>query len=99
MFTEGAKDIIVNQMHARIPNSIIKRNQWLNLCIDMQSFMNECFGKQSTGGSVNGGPGSVSTSQINGQMSPSIPQNIYKSLEQIQIEGHVRIRKIFSSRS
>jgi len=26
MFTEGAKDIIVNQMHARIPNSVIKRN-------------------------------------------------------------------------
>ena len=61
MFNEGAKDIIVNQMHARIPNSVIRRNQWLNLCIDMQSFMNECFGKQ-VGGSVNGQPASVSSS-------------------------------------
>jgi len=26
MFVDGAKDIIINQMHARIPNSSIKRN-------------------------------------------------------------------------
>lgn len=51
MFTEGGKEMVVNAMHARIPNSIIKRNQWLNLCIDMQSFVNECFAKQSTAAS------------------------------------------------
>ena len=80
MFVDGAKDIIVNQMHARIPNGSIKRNQWLNLCIDMQSFLNECFAKQQPG-SVSSG---VSSSQTNGgAMSPGIPQNIYKTLEHI----------------
>ena len=43
MFTDGAKEVVCNQMHARIPNSAIKRNTWLNLCVDMQSFTNECF--------------------------------------------------------
>ena len=87
-------------MHARIPNSSIKRNQWLNLCIDMQSFLNECFGKQQPGSvSSGGGSSSVSNSQNNGAMSPGIPQNIYKTLEHIQLEGHMKIRKIFSSRS
>ena len=98
MFIEGAKDIVTNQMHARIPNSSIKRSQWLNLCIDMQSFTNECFGRTAVG-SVSG---SSTTSQIGGPMgdiSPGLPTNIYKCLEQIQLEGRMRIRKIFSSRS
>jgi hypothetical protein len=47
MFTEGAKEIVTNSMHARIPNNIIKKNQWLNLCIDVQSFVNDCFNKPS----------------------------------------------------
>lgn len=47
MFVEGSKDIVCNSMHARIPNGIVKRNMWLNLCIDIQSFVNECFGKTS----------------------------------------------------
>ncbi len=87
---EGAKDIVVNQMHARIPNSSVRRNQWLNLCIDMQSFMNECFGKQAhtPTGSVNGNS-SVSSQGAaggGGAMYPvmgTIPQNIYKCLEHI----------------
>mgnify|MGYP001594146034 FL=1 len=53
MFIEGAKEIIHNQMHTRIPNGSIKRNQWLNLCIDMQSFANECCSYQNKGN--NGG--------------------------------------------
>jgi len=35
MFVEGSKEIVTNSMHARIPNSVIKRNMWLNLCIDI----------------------------------------------------------------
>ncbi len=54
MFTEGAKEIVINSMHARIPNSLIRRNQWLNLCIDIQSFTNECFTKLLAGSSAIG---------------------------------------------
>eukprot|EP00347_Sterkiella_histriomuscorum_P008665 403344229 len=83
MLVEGSKDIVCNSMHARIPNGLIKKNIWLNLCIDIQSFVNECFGKA--------------------QQTASNPiqsaSNFYKCLEQIQIEGHLRIRKVFSSRS
>lgn len=28
-----------------------------------------------------------------------LPSNIYKSLEHIQLEGHMKIRKVFSTRS
>ena len=78
MFTEGAKDIVTNQMHARVPNSSVKRNQWLNLCIDMQSFMNEIFGKAS-GSSVSGN----SVASTPGDATPGLQQaqHIYKCLE------------------
>ena len=100
MFTEGAKDIVANQMHARIPNSSIKRNQWLNLGIDMQSFMNECFGKQ-LGTSVSGQGASQNHSLgfSPGDASPQLPQNVFKCLEQIQLEGRMKVRKVFSTRS
>ena len=45
MFSDGAKEIVSNAMHARIPNAHIKRDQWINLCIDIQSFVKECFSK------------------------------------------------------
>lgn len=64
-------------MHARIPNLLIKRNTWLNLCIDIQSFVNECFG--------------VTT--------PAPGGTHFKCLEQIQIEGNLKLRKVFTSRS
>ena len=47
MFSDGAKDIVSNSMHARIPNCFIKRDQWINLCLDIQSFTKECFSKQA----------------------------------------------------
>ena len=47
MFTEGAKEIVTNQMHVRIPNAYIKRDQWINLCIDLQSIVKECFSHKS----------------------------------------------------
>lgn len=53
MFTDGSKDIISNAMHVRIPNSFIKRDQWINLCIDLNSFTRECF---STGPAKNATP-------------------------------------------
>ena len=52
----------------------------------MQSFVNECFARQtqsSSGGGVNQAPSS----------------NYYKNLDQIQVEGHVKIRKIFTMRA
>jgi hypothetical protein len=85
MFTEGTKEIVCNSMHARIPNGIIRRNIWLNFCIDIQSFVNECFQtKQQPSTGLNG-------------LLPTA--NIYKFLEQIQIEGIFKIRKVFTSRS
>jgi hypothetical protein len=78
MFSDGAKDIVVNQMHARVPNSSIKRNQWLNLCIDVQSFMNEIFGKAASGASA-----SVSAASNNPGEMTQTTQHIYKCLEQI----------------
>ena len=46
MFSEGARDIVANQMHARIPSGLIQRGCWLNLCIDVNSFVKECFSQQ-----------------------------------------------------
>ena len=43
MFCDGTKAIQVNQMHARIPNVMIERDRWLNLCIDVNSFIRELF--------------------------------------------------------
>ena len=77
MFVEGSKEIVCNSMHARIPNLIVKRSAWLNLCIDIQSFVNECFGAAT----------------------PAPGGTHFKCLEQIQIEGHMKLRKVFSSRS
>lgn len=47
MFTGGAKEIVCNAMHARIPNGVIIRGQWLNLSIDIAAFVQECFYKSS----------------------------------------------------
>lgn len=34
-------------MHVRIPNAHIKRDQWINLCIDLQSIVKDCFSSKS----------------------------------------------------
>lgn len=47
MFSEGTKEIVTNQMHVRIPNAYIKRDQWINLCIDLQSIVKESFSSKS----------------------------------------------------
>jgi len=41
-------------MHVRLPNSFIKRDQWINLCIDLNSITEECFSKNSKN-QTNGG--------------------------------------------
>ena len=49
MFCDGTKSIVSNQMHVRIPNSMIVREKWVNLCIDVNSFINGCFSKHAHG--------------------------------------------------
>jgi hypothetical protein len=43
MFTNGAKEIVMNPLHARIPIHTFKRGNWVNLCIDVVGFSNFCF--------------------------------------------------------
>lgn len=45
MICEGTKEMVCTAMHARIPNKMILRDRWLNLCIDVNSFIKECFTK------------------------------------------------------
>ena len=43
MISEGTKEIKSNTMHVRIPNTFIKRDTWLNLCLDLNSIAKEVF--------------------------------------------------------
>ena len=43
MLCDGTKSIVTNQMHARIPNIQVRRDCWTNLCLDINSFIKECF--------------------------------------------------------
>jgi len=117
MFCDGAKEIVSNQMHARVPNTFIKRDQWVNLCIDLGSFAEECFSSPSkkpggTQGSLrNRSRGDSEGPRKQGQqkvenaanaynIQSSIPQrNGFKCLEQLQIEGQFKLKKIFSVRN
>ena len=42
-----SKEFIINQMHCRIPIINIPTNLWINLSIDILSFVSECFKGQS----------------------------------------------------
>ena len=46
MVCEGTKEVVSTTMHARIPNAMILRDRWLNLCVDINSFVKECFTKK-----------------------------------------------------
>ena len=48
MLTDGTKSMVTNQMHARIPNACVVRDRWTNLCIDINSFIKECFTRTGT---------------------------------------------------
>ena len=39
----GAKDLVINQLHARVPVTPIRRNVWLNLALDIFAFSEACF--------------------------------------------------------
>jgi len=58
MISEGTKEIVSTTMHARIPNIMIVRDRWLNLCIDVNSFVKECFSRQAAYGTpqIQGNP-------------------------------------------
>ncbi|CAG9325507.1 unnamed protein product [Blepharisma stoltei] len=43
IFTQ-CRGIIRNSLHSRIQNTIINRDQWTNICIDVSLFNLECFG-------------------------------------------------------
>ena len=43
IFHSGAKDIVVNPLHARIPLNSFIRNHWMNISIDVAAFAGECF--------------------------------------------------------
>ena len=43
IFHDGAKDIVTNPLHARIPITSFGRNKWLNLSIDLFAFNSVCF--------------------------------------------------------
>lgn len=43
MINDGRRDIIKNQTHCRMPSSFIKKDVWVNLCIDLNSIVEECF--------------------------------------------------------
>lgn len=38
IFTNGAKTVVKNQLHARIPSSIFRKSIWLNLSINVKEF-------------------------------------------------------------
>lgn len=38
IFTHGAKSIVKNQLHARIPSALFRRSIWLNLSINVKDF-------------------------------------------------------------
>ena len=44
IFHSGAnQSIVINPLHARVPISCFKRDQWLNLSIDVFAFAHYCF--------------------------------------------------------
>ena len=43
IFHTGAKEIVANPLHARIPITCFKRNAWVNLSIDIFAFAHYCF--------------------------------------------------------
>ena len=50
MLTDATRSIVANQMHARIPNNMVVRDKWINLCVDVNSFIKECFSRNPVHG-------------------------------------------------
>jgi len=47
MFSSSSKDIVINPLHSRIPLNNIPQGVWINLSIDVLSFVAECFKNQT----------------------------------------------------
>ena len=43
MFSTSSKEIIINPLHCRVPLPNLPMNKWLNISIDVLSFVSECF--------------------------------------------------------
>jgi len=43
IFHHGAKEIVINPLHARIPSNCFRQNTWVNLMIDVWAFAEHCF--------------------------------------------------------
>ena len=56
IFCEGIKSIAVTQVQAHIPIAMVERDRWLNLCIDVNSFVRDCFTRTNSNGSAYGTP-------------------------------------------
>ena len=47
MFSAASKDIVINPLHSRIPLLNVPVGVWVNLSIDVLSFVSECFKSQT----------------------------------------------------
>ncbi len=104
IFTDTVKNIVCSQAHARVPNSIFQRDCWINLCLDLPSFLSDCFGKQAFGTpQLHGKPAPVQSERdahSHGYPTPPKPQTQgVKQIESIVLEGgNLRVRKLICSK-
>ncbi|XP_062593708.1 protein CFAP20DC-like [Saccostrea cucullata] len=47
MFSSAQKDIQANELHARIPLTIVRRHMWVNLCVDLVSVVGDTWRGQT----------------------------------------------------
>lgn len=47
MFSTSSKEIIINPLHCRVPLLYLPMNKWINVSIDVLSFVSECFKTQT----------------------------------------------------
>jgi hypothetical protein len=47
MFSTSSKEVIINPLHCRVPLPSLPMNKWINLSIDVLSFVSECFKSQT----------------------------------------------------
>ena len=43
VISDGTKTIASNQSQVKVPSTMVNRDQWTNLCVDINSFIKECF--------------------------------------------------------
>eukprot|EP00912_Choanoflagellata_sp_UC4_P002095 UC4_evm4s1335 len=80
----------VDPLHARISLALLRRGTWLNLCIDLESLVQGCYGSSASTSSIRRGGKSSSSSQVAGDHS------FFKSLDSISIGPGCNIKRIFT---